>query len=369
MTGLFRVGRTAIRLQWMLMASMAFVSTACSNGDHLVSSEGPLTPVDSLEPPGDPLPPPTDTAAPPPPPADTAGPPPPPPPTDTTAPPLPPSDPPVHTGIPFGPFVYTKGESEKSLTPPSSLNPDFNALVAAAYAPVIIAKLEAARRASDRVLLSLAGSGQMYRDENGFNMDLWKRRIDRFRGIDISLYIADGTLIGNFILDEPSDPSNWNGDYVTQAEIDEMARYSKEIWPDLPTIIRGWPAYLKGYQYKYLDAAWAQYHERLGPIDAFIEKNVREAKEVGLELVAGLNLLGGGGKDGLPGYSGGNGKRNAMSASQIRSWGSRYLDEPYICAFLMWSYQADYVNRADIKAALEEISQKARSYPTKKCRR
>jgi hypothetical protein len=246
------------------------------------------------------------------------------------------------------------------------LSPGFNALVAAAYPPVLIAKLDAARRANDRVLLSLAGSGQLYRDENGFNLDLWKQRVDRFRGIDFSSYIADGTLIGNFILDEQNDPTNWNGDYVTQAEIDAMAQYSKEIWPDLPAIIRAWPAYLKGYQYKYLDAAWAQYHERFGPIDAFIEKNVREAKEVGLELVAGLNLLGGGGEDGLPGYRGG---KNSMSASQIRSWGTTYLNEPYICAFLMWSYQADYINRPDIKAALEEISQKARSYPTKKCRR
>lgn len=366
MTGLFRVGRTAIRLQWMLLASMAFISTACSNGDHLVSSEGPLTPVDSLEPPGDPLPPPTDTTAPPPPPTDTAGPPPPPPPTDTTAPPPPPSEPPVHTGIPYGPFVYTKGESEKSLLPPSGLNPGFNAVVAPAYAPALLGKLEAARRVNDRILLSLAGSGQQYRDVNGFSMELWKRRIDRFRGIDISSYIADGTLIGNFIMDEPADPDNWNGHRVTHEQIEEMARYSKEIWPDLPAIIRAWPDFLNGYEYKHLDAAWAQYHERFGPIDAFIEKNVREAKQAGIALVAGLNLLAGGGRDGLPGYRPG---RNSMSASQIRSWGGRYLSEPYICAFLVWEYQSDYMERSDIKAALEDISQDARSHENKKCRR
>jgi hypothetical protein len=64
--------------------------------------------------------------------------------------------------------------------------------------------------------------------------------------------------MGHFILDEPSDPANWNGHLVSQPDIEEMARYSKEIWPDLPAIIRAWPAYLKDYQYKYLDATWVQ---------------------------------------------------------------------------------------------------------------
>jgi hypothetical protein len=262
--------------------------------------------------------------------------------------------------------VYTKGESEKSLVPPSSLDSSFNALSAAAYPPTLLAKLEAARRANDRVLISLAGSGQLYRDANGFNLELWKRRINRFRGIDFTSYIADGTLIGNFIMDEPNDPSNWNGHVVSLADIEEMARYSKEIWPDLPTIIRGWPHHLKGHQYQYLDAAWAQYHERFGSIDEFIETNVRNAKEAGLNLVGGLNVLGGGGRDGVPGYLP---PKNSMSASQIRAWGSRYLSEPYICAFFMWSYHPDYVARADIKAAFQEIASKARSYPDKSCRR
>jgi hypothetical protein len=91
---------------------------------------------------------------------------------------------------------------------------------------------------------------------------------------------------------------------------------------------------------------------------------VREAKELGLELVAGLNLLGGGGVDGIPGY---NARKNSMSAAQIKSWGGRYLEEPYMCAFLMWSYHPEYMARPDIKAALEDISQKARSHQNKKC--
>jgi hypothetical protein len=253
-----------------------------------------------------------------------------------------------------------------STVPPSRLDPTFNALVTDAYEPTLLAKLEAARRNNDRVLLGFAGPSWRYADSAGFNLAKWKQSVDEFRGIDLSSYIADGTLMGHFIMDEPSDKRNWNGHLVALADIDEMARYSKEIWPDLPAIIRAWPAFLQGYQYKYLDAAWAQYHERFGSIDAFIATNVRDATAIGLPLVLGLNVVAGGGKGGLPGY---HHDKYAMTASQVRSWGSALLDQPYVCAFFMFTYNPDYFGRADIQAAMAELSRKAQSLPNKPCRR
>ena len=263
--------------------------------------------------------------------------------------------------------MYTKGESSKSLLPPSALGPSFTALVADAHPPTLMAKLEAARRTNSRVLLTFAGSSTLFRDSNGFNLAMWKRQVDKFRGYDLSSYIADGTLMGHFIMDEPNDPSNWFGHTVSLSDVDEMARYSKEIWPDLPAIIRGWPWYLKGYNYKYLDAAWAQYAVRLGSIDDFIAEHVRDAKASGLALVVGLNVLTGGGKDeGMPGY---HNDRFAMNASQVRTWGNVLLDEPYACAFFMFQYHEDYFNRPDIQAVMAELSRKAQARPNRPCRR
>ncbi|MFL5495267.1 MAG: hypothetical protein ACJ8DC_12860 [Gemmatimonadales bacterium] len=250
--------------------------------------------------------------------------------------------------------------------PPSSLSPAFNALVTAAYPATLLAKLEAARQTNDRVLLSFAGNGELYRDSGGFNLSIWKKKVDRFRGFDLSSYIADGTLIGHFIMDEPSDPANWNGHVVSQADIEEMARYSKEIWPDLPAVIRGWPAYLKGYQYKYLDAAWAQYHERFGSIDDFIASNVRDAKASGLQLVLGLNVVAGGGENGIKGYYY---EKPAMTADQVRTWGTALLAQPYGCAFLMFTYSPEYFARPDIQEVMAELGEKARSRPDQPCRR
>ena len=278
----------------------------------------------------------------------------------------PPSGPPVHNGIAFGPNVYTKHASSTALIPPSGVDPSFTGLVNAAYIPTLLAKLEAARRANGRVLLSFAGNSDSYRDANGFNLAVWKRRVDRFRGIDISSYIADGTLMGHFIMDEPSDPHNWLGHQVSLADIDEMARYSKEIWPDLPAVIRGWPWYLKGYEYKYLDAAWAQYAARFGSIDDFIATNVEDAKASGLALVIGLNVLAGGGEHGLPGYYN---EKFSMSAAQLREWGGAFLAKPYGCAFFMFRYDSAYFNRPDIRDAMAELSQKAQSLPHQTCKR
>ena len=224
--------------------------------------------------------------------------------------------------------------------------------------------LEAARRSNGRVLVSFSGASGHYTDANGFNLAEWKRRVDEFRQFDLSGYIADGTLLGHYIMDEPSDRRNWNDHLVARADIDEMARYSKEIWPGLPTIIRGWPWYLKGYDYKYLDAAWAAYHERFGSIDEFVKTNVSDAKEAGLSLVVGMNVLSGGGENGLPGYKAG---KNSMTAAQLKTWGSALLDQPYACAFFMFRYHPEYFARADIREAVTELSQKARRLEDRSC--
>ena len=339
------------RLSRLLAVTLMLAVGACGGG----SGDAALPPgggdPTSPEPPSTPEPPPTSPEPP-------AAPPP--------APPPPPSSPPVHAGIPFGPNVYTKHESSTSIIPPSGIDPAFTGLVTAAYPPTLIAKLEAARRVNGRVLLSFAGNSDFYRDSNGFNLSMWKAKTDRFRGIDISSYIADGTLMGNFLMDEPSDPKNWFGHQVSRADIDEMARYSKEIWPDLPAIIRGWPWYLKGYQYQYLDAAWAQYHARFGSIDDFIATNSRDAKDLGLSLVIGLNALSGGGEHGMQGFYK---DKFSMTASQLKTWGGALLAQPYGCAFFMFRYDTVYFARPDIREAMAELSQKAQSLPVQPCRR
>jgi hypothetical protein len=264
---------------------------------------------------------------------------------------------PVIPGIPFG--VYH--------LPPELLGPAFSGALRASPPESLLVHLALARRAGAKVIVSFAGAERRFRNsDNTFSFTKWKYRIDRYRQLDFSSYIADGTIVGHYIMDEPHDPGNWGGTLVSREMVDEMAKYSKEVWPTMLTIVRSWPAYLKGYKYQYLDAAWAAYSERKGPIDSFISSNVEDAKEIGLGLVVSLNLLDGGTKSsGIPGYN--NGKYG-MSASQVRSWGGALLSEDYVCAFMMWKYNEPYLSRPDIKAALSDLRDKARSHPKKACR-
>ena len=262
-------------------------------------------------------------------------------------------------GIPFGVFhlptsLYGRGFSGSLVNTSSATG-------------ALIPMLSAARRSGVKVVISLVGADHYYKNSNGtFSLAKWKARVNRYRNVNFSSFIKDGTVIGHYILDEPHDPSNWAGHTISRATVDEMARYSTSIWPSMPAIVRSWPAYLKGYHYRYLDAAWAQYSARFGNVSTWLSNNVRDAQSSHLALVVGLNQLAGGGRGGLAGFY----RRGfyAMSASQMRTWGAAILSSSYPCAFLSWAYNSKYMSRSDIKSARAYLASKAGSKSNKSCR-
>jgi hypothetical protein len=230
----------------------------------------------------------------------------------------------------------------------------------------LLAYLAAARRTGTRVMLVFSGNERHFKNGKSFSLEKWKARVNRYRGINFSSYIKDGTIIGHRLIDEPHDPSNWGGRAVSRVEVEAMAKYSKFLWPTMPTIARAWPAYLRGYNYRYLDAGWAQYLDRLGNVSTFLNNNVRDSKSAGLALVVGLNQLTGGARQG--GIRGFIRDKYAMSGSQLKAWGSVLLSDQYACAFLNWMYHPRYMSRPDVKAALSYLAGKARGRSTKSCR-
>lgn len=211
-----------------------------------------------------------------------------------------------------------------------------------------------------RVILTFAGNERYFLDSNHrFSLSLWKQRVDRFRGVNFNSYVDDGTIIGHYLIDEPNDPVNWGGTPVPGSMVETMAQYSKQIWPNLPTVVRVDPGYLArtGGPYRYLDAAWAQYVTRKGEADDYIKRNVADAQSIGLALVTGLNITMGG-----PDAS-------EMSASLVKSAGSTILAESYPCAFLSWEWRDSYMSRSDIKSAMAVLSEKAEAHAARSCRR
>jgi PKD repeat protein len=231
----------------------------------------------------------------------------------------------------------------------------------------LLLNLEAARTAGANIVISLVGGDKNFKNVDGtFSLDLWKARLTPFLGIDFSSYVADGTIIGHYLMDEPNDPANWAGTPVSPATVEEMARYSKQLWPEMVTIIRTSPSYLRGRNYQYLDAAWAQYHDRFGAVAPWLDTYVRDARLTGLALIMGMNALAGGNSvTGLPGFYF---DLYSMSAAQLESVGNAMMDDPYPCAFVSWKYHADYLARPDIQSALASLATRSSARPFKTCR-
>ena len=232
----------------------------------------------------------------------------------------------------------------------------------------VIRTLEAARRAGTRVVIRMSGADTRFRNSNRtLNLAKWKARVARFKKVNLAPYIKDGTLMGHYILDEPHNMNTWKGG-VPYSTIEAMAKYSKQLWPGLTTMVRAYPDWLANasFRYKYLDAAWAQYSGRKGEVRSWMKEQSKWAQREGLGLVVGLNFLNGGDRSSrIKGLRSGS---YAMSARQIKNWGSVLASDSHACAFLSWKFDSKYFNRAGIKAALGVVASKAKSREKKSCR-
>lgn len=250
-------------------------------------------------------------------------------------------------GIPFGNF-------DQPITAFGSI---YNGAHANSSPHVLISELAAIKARGGKVVLALSGSPRYYLDGDGhFSMTKWKERVNRFKGVNFSSYINDGTVIGHYMIDEPNDAVNWGGRPVTPSVLEEMAQYSKQLWPNLATVVRVDPKYLAS-THRYLDAAWAQYLSRRGNVNDYIRTMVGEAQKKGLQLIVGLNVL----KGGVP-----NGTQ--MSASELENFGSALLSSTYPCAFINWEYNSIYMNSSSVKSAMSSLRRKAENRSTKSCR-
>lgn len=221
----------------------------------------------------------------------------------------------------------------------------------------LLEQLSAVRSRGGRIVVMLAGNPRHYVDGNGhFSLTKWKARVDLFKGIDFGSYVSDGTIIAHYLLDEPNDPANWNGQQVSPSTLEQMAQYSKQLWPAMPTIVRVEPSYLGG-SHKYLDAAWAQYLARRGDVNDYIKRNVADAQQRGLALVVGLNVI-----------HGGTPTKTRMTASQVEAWGSALLSSSYPCAFIMWQHESDYLSSAGVGSAMDALRRLAQNRSSRTCR-
>jgi hypothetical protein len=251
--------------------------------------------------------------------------------------------------------------------PNSAFGSVYNGAVRPIQPDGLLSNLASIKSKGGRIFLMMAGNQYYYKNADGtFSLSKWKARVDRYRNTNFASYVKDGTVIAHYLIDEPYDPTNWGGKPIPGSTLDAMAKYSKQIWPSLLTVVRAEPYRIQwSGTYQYLDAAWAQFYNPRGTLDPndYLKQSVADAQRMGLGLVVGLNLLGGAPPLIGPGKGG-----SPMSVSQVKNWGSAMLNSSYPCAFVSYTYDTDYLSRSGMTDAMKYLRSKAQNRAAKSCR-
>jgi hypothetical protein len=167
--------------------------------------------------------------------------------------------------------------------------------------------LPMARDAGMRVTLRLIDEHQPSTPSGDFDLARWKTQVGAWRDSGLQEFVDDGTLAGHMLLD---DITNYPGQDPGAADLEEMARFSKELFPGLMTFVRQKASRMptpEGGTYLWVDAAVNQYEALDGDIVAYASAEADRAAALGLGVINGLNIADGGdGSAGRPGWRAGH---------------------------------------------------------------
>jgi hypothetical protein len=350
----------AARLRVVACGIALITMAAC--GDNSAAPSAPTAPTAPATPPADPAAPPTDPATPP---------------IDPAAPPTNPAPPPTDPGGSVLAVLDNRSSSPGIVFGTWNMPNSYLNSVQTGWmngGPLdpsnILSWLSGARAKGARGVIKLCKGHDSYvKNADGtFSLSKWKSLVGRYQSVNLDPYIADGTILGHFLIDEPHRADRWGGKAIPPATLEAMAQYSRQLWPSMSTMVGEEPRWLASFAvtYTYLDAAWAQYTSNKGAVADWIAAEVSAAKGKGLGLVVGMNVLdGGNGSSHIAGYTRG---KYAMSASEIRSYGSALLAQGYDCGFFNWAFDAGYYARSDIGSAMSDMSGMARAHAKTSCR-
>jgi hypothetical protein len=292
-------------------------------------------------------------------------------------------------GIPFGPYAAWDGLALKDNTEM------FTASIGAVTASSLAAQITEARTNKVRLMLAMTGGGHenyMSIIDGVYQFDFakWKAKMDTYKTAAIkdavSKAVADGTIIGNVVMDEPhvsgssTNPkaNTWGpAGTMTKARVDSLCAYVKNIFPTLPVgVVHHANAFEPTKLYSTCEFISAQYATRQGDVTTFRDVNLSYAARDGIEVVFAMNNLNGGvqDRDGVWDCTGaGQGGKGQweplcrMTADQIRSY-SKVLGPPS-CALLYWRYDAAFMGSIENQAAFRDVAAMMAASPARPCRR
>lgn len=247
----------------------------------------------------------------------------------------------------------------------------------------MVAHLDAARaRGMSIVLAMTGGSHDRYKTDGVFDQGKWEAAMD---GYDtpairdaIAAAVADGTVIGNSVMDEPQQSGTTAKDWgppgtMTKSRVDQLCGYVKAVFPTLPVGVgHDHNAFEPSNSYAVCEFLMPQYAARKGSVTVWRDGALAMAQRDGLAIVFSMNLLNGGVQDktgawDCPG-TGGLGDRSPncrMTATQVRDFGLALGTAG--CAMLTWKYDSEFVARPDNQEAFSTIAAALAALPRPRC--
>ena len=244
--------------------------------------------------------------------------------------------------------------------------------------------LELARATNTRLLISLVQKKDMLDEFGRFDPELFKAGLDRFAAVDFDSYVVDGTILGHYMIDEPKSPGPWGGQVISNTVLDEVAGYSKALWPTVPTAIRNSPERLIDHangldtpaeilRWENLDIAWIQYNAVLhGPIDTYVDAQVAAATSQDLDVVVGIQALAGGaGESGIAPDPPFSPRFWLMSYDEVVRYGTNLLERQIGCAFVSFRWDRNdetyFAEGSEMARAHEELQRRAQDFEPGVC--
>jgi hypothetical protein len=243
--------------------------------------------------------------------------------------------------------------------------------------------IDAARARGIRLMLVMTGgSHDRYKTNGVFDQAKWEAAMDVFDRSDvrdaIAAGVADGTITGNSVMDEPQQSGTTSKDWgppgtMTKARVDQLCAYVKSIFPTLPVGVgHDHNAFEPTQSYQVCEFYMPQYAARKGNVSSWRDAALAMAARDGMSVVFSMNLLDGGVQDKTGPYDcagtggiGTHGSNCRMTPDQIRDWGT--VLGPAGCAFLSWRYESDFMAKPENQAAFSEVAILLAGMPRRSC--
>jgi hypothetical protein len=287
------------------------------------------------------------------------------------------------SGIPFGPFAAWNATGLKANTDV------FTASIGSIKPDNILERIAIARAKGMKLILTMTGGAhENYLTDGVFDMVKWQGKMDDYNTPSIkaavAAAVADGTIIGNSVMDEPhvsgrGDGNTWGPrGTMTKERVDQMCAYVKEMFPTLPVgVVHPPKAFEPAHSYRVCEFLVDQYSWRHGDVAQFRDDGLALARRDGIAIVFGMNILNGGIQARGHGSwdcsltnTGGRGTHEPncrMTPEEVRDWG-RLLGAAG-CALVLWQYDDAFMANPENQRAFADLAGLLATMPAKSCRR